>query len=331
MRSRRSAHEQVAEVARRRLELLSAELAEIRPDPVDTPVRRDRGGSGEPPGDDGPAWRETPTPEPSRRDAPVQGAGPGRHAHRPVGLVAGVSGWAQDRLPPTLQGRVRMSSAHLVVVACLVLAGAAVTAWWVTRADGPGQALPPVASTPSVPPSVTGGPVSRSPAAPTASTASGAAASGGAAATGPAGSVVVDVAGKVRRPGIATLPAGSRVVDALKAAGGAKRGVPLGSLNLARVLADGEQIVVGVRSPPGVAATAAAAPTAAGGSGTPMVNVNTATQAQLEELPGIGPVTARSILDFRAENGTFTSVDELLEVKGIGDATLADIAPFVTL
>jgi competence protein ComEA len=112
--------------------------------------------------------------------------------------------------------------------------------------------------------------------------------------------------------------------------------VSLASLNLARVLADGEQVVVGVRAPPGVAASAAGGTgvgTAAGGAATPgaMVNINTADQAALESLPGVGPVTARSILDYRTEKGGFTSVDELLEVSGIGDATLAKISPYCTL
>jgi competence protein ComEA len=151
------------------------------------------------------------------------------------------------------------------------------------------------------------------------------------AAASPSGTIVVDVAGKVRRPGIATLPLGSRVVDALEAAGGARPGVRLGTLNLARVLTDGEQVVVGVPAPPGVAASAADAPGAGTAGDTPMVNLNTATQAELEELPGVGPVTAQSILAFRSENGAFTAVDELLEVSGIGDATLAKIAPYVTL
>ncbi len=151
-------------------------------------------------------------------------------------------------------------------------------------------------------------------------------------------SIVVDVVGKVRRPGIARLPTGARVVDALRAAGGARRGASLASLNLARVLTDGEQIVVGIRSPPGIAASAAGAVGPSGSSGAsggatpvPMVNINTADQTQLEELPGIGPVTARSILDYRAEKGTFTSVDELLEVSGIGDVTLSKIAPYCTI
>ena len=143
--------------------------------------------------------------------------------------------------------------------------------------------------------------------------------------------VIIDVAGKVRRPGIATLPLGSRVVDALEAAGGARRNVNLTSLNLARLLIDGEQIVIGVPPPGGVAAPAASAPGAVGGAASPLVNLNSATQAELETLPGVGPVTAAAILQWRTDYGTFTSVDELLEVSGIGDATLAEMAPFVTI
>jgi competence protein ComEA len=142
---------------------------------------------------------------------------------------------------------------------------------------------------------------------------------------------VVDVAGKVRRPGIATLPVGSRVVDALRAAGGARPGVRLGGLNLARVLTDGEQVVVGVPPPSGLAASALAGPSGVPSGATPIVDINTASQAELEALPDVGPVTAQAILTYRSENGAFRSVDELLEVSGIGDATLAKIAPFVTL
>ena len=137
---------------------------------------------------------------------------------------------------------------------------------------------------------------------------------------------MVDVAGKVRRPGIATLPAGSRVVDALKAAGGIRRGVDRSSVNLARVLIDGEQIVVGGAPAAGVAASAGS-----GGDPGALVNLNTADQALLESLPGVGPVTAEAIMAWREENGGFHAVDELLEVSGIGDATLADLAPYVTL
>jgi competence protein ComEA len=153
-----------------------------------------------------------------------------------------------------------------------------------------------------------------------------AAAAGSAA---PAGTVTVDVAGKVRRPGIAVLPAGARVVDALEAAGGARRGTDLSGVNLARVLVDGEQVVVGVPAPAsGLAPAAVPSP---GAPGTPLVNLNTADQTQLEALPEVGPVTAQSILSWREEHGGFTSVDELLEVDGIGDATLEQLAPYVTV
>ena len=140
--------------------------------------------------------------------------------------------------------------------------------------------------------------------------------------------MTVDVAGKVRRPGIAVLDAGSRVVDALEAAGGARAGVDLTALNLARVLVDGEQILVVVVPPSGVAAPAAT------GSGAPvatLVNLNTADQIALESLPGVGPVTAQAILTWRSEHGAFTSVDQLLDVDGIGEATLAKLTPYVTL
>ena len=125
--------------------------------------------------------------------------------------------------------------------------------------------------------------------------------------------------GKVRRPGIVVLDTGARVVDALEAAGGERKGVDLSTLNLARVLVDGEQIVVG--------ATQAAVPAVPSGSAVPgapttLVNLNTASQAELETLPDVGPVTALAILAWRDEHGGFTSVDELLEVDGIGETTL---------
>lgn len=119
------------------------------------------------------------------------------------------------------------------------------------------------------------------------------------------------------------------MVDALEAAGGVRRGVSTTSLNLARPLVDGEQVVVGIDVPQlpqsvpmpstGSSTTASIAP----------VNLNTATQEQLEALPDVGPVTAQSILTWRSEHTAFSSVDELLEVSGIGDATLAKLRPYV--
>jgi competence protein ComEA len=151
--------------------------------------------------------------------------------------------------------------------------------------------------------------------------------------------VVVDVAGRVRRPGIVRLPVGARVVDALEAAGGARPRVDLRSVNLARLLVDGEQVLVGVPPPAGVAASAAVpgAPDPAAGTtgGTaappPLVNINTADLALLDTLPGVGPVTAEAIIGWRTDNGGFTAVDDLLDVSGIGEATLAELAPLVTV
>ena len=139
-----------------------------------------------------------------------------------------------------------------------------------------------------------------------------------------AGELVVDVEGKVKHPGIVTLPAGSRVHEAVAKAGGVRGRVDTSTLNMARVLTDGEQILVGVEPAPGDPATGG---TSAAGA---RISLASATLEQLDTLPGIGPVTAQAILDHRSEHGPFTSVDDLLDVKGIGEATLADIRDQVT-
>ncbi len=143
------------------------------------------------------------------------------------------------------------------------------------------------------------------------------------------------MAGDVARPGVVTLPAGSRVVDAIEAAGGAATDVDLTPLNLARVLTDGEQVLVGVDSPHGSepAGDHAAGDTASGGDPASggVVSLNTAGAAELETLPGIGPALSQRILDWREQNGRFSSVDELLEVSGIGPSTFEDIEPLVAL
>ena len=283
----------------RRLAQLSADVAAARGEPAVAPAAGGEWWEGHTWPADRPNLEVVPAPEPGPPMVPM----PGRHAAR-----------RQVRLlPDTLRGRVRLGPPHLAVVAVLVALGLAVTTWWVVRAE-PGQPTAP-AATPGAP---ADGLVAM---------ATEAGPSGSPVAAG--GRITVDVAGKVRRPGIAVLDSGSRVVDAIKAAGGARPGVDTSGLNLARVLVDGEQIVVGVpaAAAPPVAAPVPGAPSATG----PLVNLNLATQPELETLPEVGPVTAQAILAWRDQHGGFTDVAELLEVDGIGDATLAQITPYVTI
>ncbi len=140
--------------------------------------------------------------------------------------------------------------------------------------------------------------------------------------------VVVHVLGDVRRPGLVRLVPGSRVADALRAAGGVVPGRGIGGLNLARPVVDGEQIVV---SPDTPSAPPAASP-GTGGPGTAgvaVVDLNTATVADLDSLPGVGPVLAGRIVEWREANGRFASVDQLREVSGIGARTFERLAPHV--
>ncbi len=142
-----------------------------------------------------------------------------------------------------------------------------------------------------------------------------------------AATVVVDVVGQVRRPGVVELPVGSRVHQAVAAAGGALGGSDLAQVNLARVVVDGEQVVVPGKGQTLPAAAAGTAPSAAGGGATggAVVDLNSATASDLDALPGVGPVLAQRILDWRTANGRFSSVDELSEVSGIGDAVLTGL------
>ncbi len=151
--------------------------------------------------------------------------------------------------------------------------------------------------------------------------------------------MTIHVAGAVRRPGVYRLPAGGRVDDALRRAGGATRNADLAAINLAAKLEDGRQVLVPARAAP---ADAGAAP-AAGNAGSPAVsgaagsgveaapiNLNTATLEQLDTLDGVGPGIAQRILDYREQHGGFDRVEDLGEVPGIGDKRLATLTPLVT-
>ena len=140
--------------------------------------------------------------------------------------------------------------------------------------------------------------------------------------------VVVDVVGAVRRPGLYRLAQGTRIADAVARAGGTTRAADLASINLAAPLADGEQVVVpgrvaaGPGGPPAGAAAAGAMPSGP-------VHLSTATLEQLDALPGVGPVTAQKILDYRTAHGAFSSVDELDAIPGIGPARLDQLRAVV--
>lgn len=232
--------------------------------------------------------------EPAAIDAAGAASSPGDPAAAPARLLGGAGAFDPGR----------RGVKALAVVAAVVALGAAVWAW---QARPDSQPVPP------------GSPVADPPqAAPAGTTTAGTA------------EVVVAVAGKVRRPGLVRLPAGARVADAIEAAGGPLPGTDITLLNLARKVSDGELIVVGVTPPPGTGGQ----PGASGGTGDATggkVNLNTATQAQLETLPGVGPVLAQRILAYREQHGGFRSVGDLRRVDGIGDSRYEQLKDLVTV
>lgn len=221
---------------------------------------------------------------------------------------------APEELPP----RPVFTRAHVAVVAALVMVGLLCTGWALLRAR-PVAVAPPTSVTATTP----------QPGSPPPSP-------GGSPSTGTAADrVVVHVLGAVRRPGLVSLLNGSRVQDAIEKAGGLIRSADPDELNLAQLLTDGEQIIIGTRGEPagevrdgGGGGGGGGGGTGGTGSSTPL-DLNRATQAQLEELPGVGPVTAGKIIAWRDEHRRFTRVEELQEVDGIGPKTYAQLAPRV--
>ena len=139
--------------------------------------------------------------------------------------------------------------------------------------------------------------------------------------------ILIHVAGKVKRPDVYPLLAGSRVSDAIKAAGGAQKGVDLSDINLARVLVDGEQVYVGYVAKVSSSSSSKSRKTRFTG----VINVNRATKAEFDSLTGIGPVLASRIINYRSANGPFLALDDLLKVSGIGSKTLERIRPRLSL
>ncbi|TDD62126.1 ComEA family DNA-binding protein [Kribbella antibiotica] len=214
-------------------------------------------------------------------------------------------GWIPEAVRST---RWTLSFRHVLVLLAVLVVGLGWGVWAVVRAQ------PSPISDARPPTLTTGSPVTQ-PTAP------------GATGKPPTGTVVIHVAGKVRRPGLVRAPTGSRVADILTLAGGPLRGVDLSSVNLARQVTDGEQILVGLPNAP---TAPASSPGAAPAAGVP-VNLNTATVPQLDALPGVGPVLAQRILDYRTENGLFSSVDQLQEVPGVGPKKFDSLKPHVRI
>lgn len=246
------------------------------------------------------------------------GAGPGRWVRLPSAL--GHARWQP--------GRAAVLGVALVTVVAVLVLGLRV-AW--ARSEV-GDVVAPGGGSRAGPTGVSAGAVGVG--VPSGAASAGATASPSPSATGAGpGVLVVHVVGQVRRPGLQRLPVGSRVSDAVDAAGGASRAAELSALNLARLLVDGEQ--VRVPKPGEVVAEGGGGSAGGGGAGGApaagaKVSLSTADVAALDTLPGIGPVLAQRIVDWRTAHGRFTSVDELGEVSGIGEKLLAQVRPLVT-
>ncbi|MEU9160077.1 ComEA family DNA-binding protein [Streptomyces sp. NPDC048424] len=254
-------------------------------------------------------------PGPDPGIGPVEAAGPGAAGLGAAGLSSGEARRlaVRERLPLWLQARCGVEPRTVAAVAVVLVAavGFAGQQYWSARPRE--VSVPAVVAPGVVPAAATAAP------GPTA-----APAGGGGAGAGGGARIVVDVSGKVRDPGVRRLPAGSRVEDALAAAGGVRPGTDTTGLNRARVLVDGEQVLVGAPAqPPPGGAVAGSGPGPGPGAGP--LSLGSATVAQLDGLPGVGPVLAQHIVDFRTARGGFRSVEELRQVDGIGERRFADL------
>ncbi len=279
---------------------------------------------------------------------PREPRAPGRHRD-----PRGRRGPAVVTLPVSLRGaRVDVSWVGIIALVTVLAVAAFVFAVRVARAEGGAAPVPVAGSTPlgvvrSTTPTAfvtAGGSAAASGGVPSGAAPGGKAGAGsGASGAAASATIVVHVVGQVAHPGVVALPAGSRIGEAMTRAGGPLPGADVARLNLAQFLSDGEQVYVPRpgEDPPapiggggGSAVRAAGGAPAVGGSagGTgiaALVDINAADLAGLDRLPGVGPVLAQRILDWRGQHGRFSAVDELGEVSGIGDKLLEQLRPLV--
>lgn len=328
MGRRHTVDEATAAIATERLARLMADLGPRRalPDASD----------GTDPDEDVPASKESPPPPP-RSPSPA--------AATPA---------AVESLPARAR---TFGRRHLGVLTVVLLIGLAAGGWSLLRARPVADAAPLEVSTTAEPASPRASAQSDSPVRPTPTTTGATPGATTGSTTGPttgAPTILVHVVGAVRKPGVVTLPERARVLDAIEAAGGLARDARPGQLNLAQVVQDAQQVVIGTlrhpgsevrdgstqpgsssggstsgRSSSGGSGGAGGSGSASDGSTGGTVDLNTATVADLDALPGVGPVTAQRILAWRTEHGRFSRVEELQEVDGIGPKTYAQLAPHV--
>lgn len=232
-----------------------------------------------------------------------------------------------DRFEPAeprrlMPERFRLERKHIPALVVIVFLALGLTLFSIMRAQS--QSLP-LAVTQAAPPAVASSPPATAP-----------------AASSSAARLEIHVAGAVKKPGVVRLEPDARVHDALDAAGGLRKGVKTGTLNLAQPLSDGQQVFVGTGDQDSVVRTGSQGsqstgsggggePQTAGSGGASLVNLNTASASELEQLPGVGPVMAGKIVDWRASHDRFSAVTELQEIDGVGPKTYARLAPLVTV
>ncbi|GAA2033710.1 hypothetical protein GCM10009756_27810 [Pseudokineococcus marinus] len=340
------------------------EPADLDPDDLD-PDDLDPDDLDREPGTGGGRRRRAPAGRRSREAGLARTAGPGWSPAEQPDLVEGLGLWPHlraalaDRVPASLRGARWTVPLPAVTATLLVVAVVLVAIAVRSSATAPGLPVPvraqataasasasPSASSPSA---LSASSAPSAPAAALSTPAAPAQPSSGPPTGVPPDELVVHVVGRVVAPGVVRLPAGARVVDALEAAGGATPEADLAQVNLARPVVDGEQVHVPApgeeppvpAGPPAGPASGAGAPGGAAGAGAPAdpgsgpeggpLDLNRAALADLDALPGIGPVLAQRILDTREQLGAFTSVEELGEVSGIGEARLAELRELVVV